>query len=131
MTDQQPDNTAVRVALWRALHLEVDGPPPVIEDRVGLRLAAPQDGWRDRPDMHPRFTAGFRASIVARARFLEDLVEQAAARPGVTQYVRSAAALPSSVTTSRTGCTSCRPTLRMATGNGSSRRPGSMAASPR
>ena len=92
MTDRQPDNTAVRVALWRALHLEVDGPPPVIEDSIGLRLAAPGDGWRDRPDMHPRFTAGFRASIVARARFIEDLVEQAAAR-GVTQYVMLGAGL--------------------------------------
>jgi methyltransferase (TIGR00027 family) len=93
MTDQQPDNTAVRVALWRALHLEVDGPPPVIEDRVGLRLAAPEEGWRDRPDMHPQFTAGFRASIVARARFIEDLVEQAAAGPGGTQYVMLGAGL--------------------------------------
>ena len=36
MADQQPDNTAVRVALWRALHLEVDGLPHVIEDHVGL-----------------------------------------------------------------------------------------------
>ena len=36
--------------------------------------------------MHPAGTAGFRASIVARARFIEDLVaEQAAA--GVRQYV--------------------------------------------
>jgi methyltransferase (TIGR00027 family) len=87
MADQQPDNTAVRVALWRALHLEVDGLPHVIEDQVGLRLAAPDDGWRHRPDMHPQFTAGFRASIVARSRFLEDLVEQAAAGHGVIQYV--------------------------------------------
>jgi methyltransferase (TIGR00027 family) len=36
--------------------------------------------------MDPRFTAGFRASIVARARFIEDLVAESAAR-GVTQYV--------------------------------------------
>jgi len=30
MLDEQvaaPDNTAVRVALWRALHVEVDSPP--------------------------------------------------------------------------------------------------------
>ncbi len=86
MSDQQPDNTAVRVALWRALHLEVDGLPHVIEDRVGLELAAPDDGWRGRPDMNPQHTAGFRASIVARARFIEDLVAQAAA-DGVAQYV--------------------------------------------
>ena len=86
----QPDNTAIRVALWRALHLEVDARPHVLEDRVGLQLAAPPDGWRARPDMHPQFTAGFRASIVARARFMEDLVEQRAGAGdgrGVVQYV--------------------------------------------
>ena len=46
-----PDDTAVRVALWRALHVEVDSPPHVFDDEVGLMLAAPDDGWRSRPDM--------------------------------------------------------------------------------
>ena len=69
-----------------------DGPaaPPVLEDRVGLQIAAPEDGWRERPDMDPHLTARFRASIVARARFIEDLVAAAAGREsrrGVTQYV--------------------------------------------
>src|SRR5207302_9356294 len=45
-----PDSSAVRVALWRALHVQVDPPPHVFEDEVGLRLAAPDDGWRRRPD---------------------------------------------------------------------------------
>jgi methyltransferase (TIGR00027 family) len=81
----QPDNTAVRVALWRALHVEVDPPPHVLEDEVGLKLAAPEEGWRSRPDMSP-FTRPFRASIVARARFIEDLVAEQATR-GVAQYV--------------------------------------------
>lgn len=88
MTDSKsgtPDNTAVRVALWRALHVLVDAPPHVLEDRIGLELAAPGDGWQDRPDMGP-FTRPFRASIVARARFVEDTVEERAAR-GVVQYV--------------------------------------------
>jgi methyltransferase (TIGR00027 family) len=80
------DHTAERVALWRALHVEVDASPHVLEDEVGLRLANPADGWRERGDMHPRFTAGFRASIVARARFIEDLVTAEAAR-GAGQYV--------------------------------------------
>ncbi len=80
-----PDNTAVRVALWRALHVEVDSSPHVFEDRIGLQLAAPDDGWRSRPDMSP-FTRPFRASIVARARFIEDLVEEQSGR-GVGQYV--------------------------------------------
>lgn len=81
----EPDNTAVRVALWRALHVEVDAPPHVLDDDLGLKLVAPDDGWRSRPDMSP-FTRPFRASIVARARFIEDLVIEQAAR-GVTQYV--------------------------------------------
>ena len=88
MSDQPaagPENTAVRVALWRALHLLADAPPHVIVDDVGLKLAAPDPGWRNRPDMSP-FTRPFRASIVARARFIEDLVGERAAA-GVGQYV--------------------------------------------
>ena len=80
-----PDSTAVRTALWRALHLEVDSPPHVFEDKVGLMLVAPDDEWRNRPDMSP-FTRPFRASILARARFVEDLVAEQAAH-GVGQYV--------------------------------------------
>lgn len=87
-----PDTTAVRVALWRALHVEVDAPPHVLEDVVGLRLAAPDNGWRQRPDMHPQGTRLFRASIVARARFIEDLVVEQLAR-GVDQYVLLGAGL--------------------------------------
>jgi methyltransferase (TIGR00027 family) len=82
----QPDSTAVRVALWRALHVQVDPPPHVLEDELGLRLVDPAPDWRSRPDMEPRFTRGFRAAIVARARFIEDLVEEQA-KAGVGQYV--------------------------------------------
>jgi methyltransferase (TIGR00027 family) len=57
----------------------------VFEDEVGLKLAAPDDDWRSRPDMSP-FTRSFRAAIVARARFVEDLVVEQAAL-GVGQYV--------------------------------------------
>ena len=80
-----PENTAVRVALWRALHVEADAPPHVIVDTVGLKLVAPDEEWRSRPDMSS-FTRPFRASILARARFIEDLVEEHTAR-GVGQYV--------------------------------------------
>lgn len=83
----EPDSTAVRVALWRALHALVDPPPHVFEDEVGLRLVAPDADWRLRPDMDPRFTKPFRASIVARARFIEDLVIEEEARRGIDQYV--------------------------------------------
>jgi len=81
-----PDSTAVRVALWRAMHVHVDPPPHVLEDENGLALAAPDDGWRRRPDMDPHATRPFRASIVARARYVEDLVAQEADL-GVGQYV--------------------------------------------
>jgi methyltransferase (TIGR00027 family) len=81
-----PDSTAVRVALWRALHVQVDPPPHVLDDEIGLKLVAPEEGWRHRGDMDPHFTRPFRASIVARARFIEDLVAQEVGR-GVGQYV--------------------------------------------
>jgi hypothetical protein len=47
MNDEQtaaPDSTAVRVALWRAMHVHVDPPPHVLEDEIGLKLAAPDHG---------------------------------------------------------------------------------------
>jgi len=81
-----PDSTAVRTALWRALHVEVDAPPHVLVDRIGLQLAEPDPDWRSRGDMHPDGTRAFRASIVARARYLDDLVAEHAAA-GVGQYV--------------------------------------------
>jgi methyltransferase (TIGR00027 family) len=87
-----PDSTAVRVALWRAMHVQVDSPPHVLDDVVGLDLAAPGDDWRARPDMDPVWTRGFRAAIVARARFIEDLVVEHAAR-GLAQYVLLGAGL--------------------------------------
>jgi methyltransferase (TIGR00027 family) len=82
----------VRVALWRAMHAEVDALPHVLDDEIGLRLADPAPGWRERPDMDPVFTGGFRASIVARARFIEDLVAERADR-GAGQYVLLGAGL--------------------------------------
>ncbi len=97
MHDQRtvaPDSTAVRVALWRAMHVQVDPPPHVLVDEIGLQLAAPEDCWRRRPDMDPEATRQFRTSIVARARFIEDLVvEQAGC--GVGQYVILGAGLDS------------------------------------
>jgi methyltransferase (TIGR00027 family) len=88
----EPDHTAVRVALWRAMHVQVDAPPHVLADEIGLRLAAPEEGWRDRPDMDPVYTSGFRAAVVARARFIEDLVASRTSR-GTGQYVLLGAGL--------------------------------------
>lgn len=82
----RPDPTAIRTALWRALHLDIDAPPHVIDDTIGLQLAAPDPDWRERGDMHPQGTRGYRASIVGRARFIGDLVTEQAGK-GVAQYV--------------------------------------------
>ena len=104
-----PEDTAVRVALWRALHLEKDSPPHVFEDDVGLKLAAPDDGWQNRPDMSP-FTRPFRASIVARVRGFPSI----AARRERTTGVSSGAVPPVTSLTMRasvsrwSGCTSMK-----------------------
>jgi methyltransferase (TIGR00027 family) len=74
------------------MHVQVDAPPQVFHDVLGLELAAPGDDWRSRPDMNPEWTRGFRAAIVARARFIEDLVVGEAAN-GVAQYVLLGAGL--------------------------------------
>jgi methyltransferase (TIGR00027 family) len=80
----QPDNTAVRTALWRALHVQVDAKPYILEDEIGLKLIAPPANWKERPDM--KFTKRLRASIVARARFIEDLIIEQS-KQGINQYV--------------------------------------------
>ncbi|MEO6845017.1 MAG: class I SAM-dependent methyltransferase [Ginsengibacter sp.] len=82
----EPDNTAVRTALWRALHVQLDAKPHILEDEIGLKLIAPPDDWQQRPDMDPDFTKGVRLSIVARARFVEDLIIEES-KHGITQYV--------------------------------------------
>jgi methyltransferase (TIGR00027 family) len=82
----EPDNTAVRTALWRALHVQVDPQPHIIEDEIGLQLIAPNDGWQQRPDMDTNFTRRIRVSMAARARFVDDLVIDQS-KKGITQYV--------------------------------------------
>lgn len=81
-----PDHTAVRVALWRAMHVQVDSAPYVFEDEIGLKLVHPDEDWRQRGDMHPQGTRGYRASIVGRARFIEDVLEEKI-QQGINQYV--------------------------------------------
>ncbi|MER6759228.1 MULTISPECIES: class I SAM-dependent methyltransferase [Amycolatopsis] len=85
----EPDHTAVRVALWRALHVLADPPPHALVDEIGLRLADPGPDWRSRPDMDLDFTQRFRAGIALRSRFVEDLVRER----GVSQYVLLGAGL--------------------------------------
>ena len=80
----EPDQTAVRTALWRALHVQVDENPHILHDEIGLKLIAPNNDWKERPDM--KFTKRLRASIVARSRFIEDLISEQS-NQGITQYV--------------------------------------------
>jgi methyltransferase (TIGR00027 family) len=80
----EPDNTDVKTALWRALHMQVDAKPPVLEDEIGLQLIAPPHDWQQRPNM--KFTRRLRASIIARARFVEDLIMEQS-NQGIGQYV--------------------------------------------
>ena len=93
--ENAPEDTAARVALWRAIHLQIDPAPHVFEDEVGLKLLAPPEGWQNRPDMSA-FTKPFRASILARARFIEDLLEDQISK-GILQYVILGAGLDSFV----------------------------------
>ncbi len=81
---REPDNTAVRTALWRALHVQVDAKPYILEDEIGFKLIAPPDDWQQRPDM--KFTKRLRASIIARARFIESLIIEQS-KQGINQYV--------------------------------------------
>jgi methyltransferase (TIGR00027 family) len=85
----QPDSSAVRTALWRALHVELDAPPHLLDDTIGLALAAPEPGWRERGDMHPMGTRPYRVGIVARTRYVEDLLVD----EGIGQYVLLGAGL--------------------------------------
>lgn len=86
-----PDHTAVRTALWRALHLKLDEQPFVFEDSLGEKLVN-EENWTARQDMHPNFSKPMRASIVGRARFVEDLLEEKIEQ-GISQYVLLGAGL--------------------------------------
>jgi methyltransferase (TIGR00027 family) len=68
------------------MHVQIDPLPHVLEDEIGLQLVNPDAGWRQRQDMHPQGTRGYRAGIVARARLIEDLVVEKLSH-GIHQYV--------------------------------------------
>lgn len=71
----EPDYTAVRVALWRALHLEVDSPPHLFEDDIGLKLAAPDEGWRRRPELASRRSCGSCQRYALAQRYFEGRID--------------------------------------------------------
>lgn len=80
-----PEHTAVRTALWRALHVLIDARPHVFSDEIGAELVA-EENWTNRPDMDPGFSKSMRASVTGRARFVEDIVEEEITK-GIDQYV--------------------------------------------
>ena len=88
----EPDNTALRTALWRALHVFIDDKPSIIEDTIGFDLIKPENNWQERPDM--KYTKRLRASVVARARLVEDIAKEQIDK-GVQQYVLLGAGLDS------------------------------------
>ncbi len=49
LTDPGPDSTAARVALWRALHVQID-PPPHVEARHVSAAALTERYFDGRPD---------------------------------------------------------------------------------
>ena len=76
-----PDSTAVRVALWRALHLERDPPPNVLEDAIRLQLAGRSDGLR--PPTTPRSCWSRRCDGAGR------ILHRANASMSIARYGRS------------------------------------------
>jgi methyltransferase (TIGR00027 family) len=89
-----PDVTAVITALSRRAHMILDGEPHVLDDDLGFRLAdvpevlaaagfPPGEAWLEHPAMQVR---PWRASIVARARLVEDLVADRS-RNGLSQVI--------------------------------------------
>jgi methyltransferase (TIGR00027 family) len=85
LTQITPDQTAIRIALWRALHVQIDSSPHVFIDEVGEKIIG-LENWRNRWDMNPDFSLNMRALIVGRSRFIEDLVLEEVSK-GVSQYV--------------------------------------------
>jgi methyltransferase (TIGR00027 family) len=105
---RKPDSMAVTTALWRTAHLRLDAPPHVLEDDIGLRLvrdtgvlaaylglqaAGGPDAWLAHPFMGEKFRR-WRATMVARARLVEDIVAEQVDR-GHDQYVILGAGLDS------------------------------------
>jgi hypothetical protein len=73
------------------MHLQGDPPPHVLEDELGLKLVAPDEGWRRRLDMDPETTKYFRASTVARAHACRPiLLRQAGWFVSTQKYRRTA-----------------------------------------
>lgn len=98
MLDQQASRTALATAFARAVHVYLDPPPPVLDDRLSIRLLPASlrravlgqkllvPEWLRRGGRGDTFFGPMRAQIVVRARYAEDCLAEAR-RDGVTRYV--------------------------------------------
>ncbi|MGD0797564.1 MAG: SAM-dependent methyltransferase [Acidobacteriaceae bacterium] len=98
MKEACPSRTALRVAMRRAAHQLFDGRPLVLDDPIAVAILGQYAEELHRTPgrsslFKPRpFSIGLRAFVVARSRYAEDQLAQAAGR-GVTQYVLLGAGL--------------------------------------
>jgi methyltransferase (TIGR00027 family) len=95
MEERAASGTAARVAMLRAAHQLIDGEPKILDDPVSLRLlgAGAADAIvREAERLRSPGAAALRAHVVARSRYAEDRLADAAAR-GVRQMVALGAGL--------------------------------------
>jgi methyltransferase (TIGR00027 family) len=88
-SERVASRTALGAARLRAAHLLLDGPPPILDDRLALRLLDPNaaNEIRDQADRYRTpVSRALRCDVVVRARFAEDRLSDAVRR-GVRQYV--------------------------------------------
>jgi methyltransferase (TIGR00027 family) len=77
------------VAALRAAHLVIDGPPPILDDRLAIRLLdEPSRAWLEHgvSDLQRPGLRGLRSHVVVRSRYAEDALESAVER-GVRQFI--------------------------------------------
>lgn len=92
MEGARPSHTALRVAMRRAAHQLYDAHPLVFHDPFAVPILGPHAAEMERtpgrnPANKPRpFSIALRAFLVARSRYAEDLLAQAATE-GISQYV--------------------------------------------
>ncbi len=104
MLDAQPSRTAQATAFLRALHVHIDGQPPVFDDKLAFkllpayqqrfidRLAILASPWMRIFRQRRGMLTAMRAQVVVRARYAEDALA-AARRDGAQRYIVLSAGL--------------------------------------
>jgi methyltransferase (TIGR00027 family) len=109
MDEGKPSKTAVIAAIFRAVHLFLDGEPKILKDDLAfgfsdlpntealhtfLQSLEAKTSGEFGPETGSAMWRGYRGFVVARARYAEDELERAMGR-GVSQYVILGAGLDS------------------------------------